>query len=55
MHTKRKLAVPLIAAVGLTLSGCAGEPASRPATWHPPQPIVQGMKSLRTRLSISVR
>ena len=32
MHTKRKLSVPLIAAVGLTLSGCAGEPASNLAT-----------------------
>ena len=28
MHTKRQVAVPLVAAVGLVVRGCAGEPAS---------------------------
>ena len=50
MHTKRQVAVPLVAAVGLVVRGCAGEPATnlRP-TW----PMVQGKRSLRTHLSIS--
>ncbi len=32
MHAIRQVAMPLIAAVALALSGCAGEPASNLAT-----------------------